>query len=676
MDFAAHMAKTNGSTDSTVGVQPDLKPPVKTELPEKLSNEQEIFIETAAEGKNILVDACIGSGKTTAIQALCNALPQSKVVLYLTYNKLLKADAKTKIKAYHVNVTNYHGFAYTYLRNAGITCGVSDLIQTFNREKPPIPEFSALILDEYQDIDQEISEMLEYIKHKNPGLQIIAVGDYEQKIYDKTSLDVRDFIDSFLEEYTRLEFTQCFRLSDELASQLGRIWEKNIKGVNPDCEIEIMGVRDALRFLSAQEPRDVLCLGARRGVMADVLNQLEDYFPEKYNKHTVYASIQERDGMVAAPEHAAIFSTFDASKGMERKICVVFDFTETQWAIRAAMPGTRYEILRNIFCVAASRGKDKIIFVKTDDILSEQTLRTPTDNAKIAEQEYIATMFDFKFKEDVEAAFATLDCKQLQPAGGKPIEIDRADALIDLSPVIGNYQEAVFFDKYDAHTMILDQIAENSSKSYLYKKSDEKSSLDQKLLILTAIQTNQDRYKNQVSLPLATEDQKQQLMDRLATELKPDEETQVGCGFRLQYARGPEDYIQISGKADVVKGPQGDETIWELKFVSELTSENFLQCACYMVALRKKSGILWNTRTNEKWLIKIPNPGGFLDAVLCAITKGAYKTRYRKTDSNKKPKQGSTTNKKTAGTKPASQYQPAIQPERPVKNKPKINKRK
>lgn len=85
-----------------------------------LSEEQSKFVEIAQKGKNILVDACIGSGKTTAIQALCKELPRDKKILYLTYNKLLKIDAKSKIHEKNVLVTNYHGFAYMSLVRMGV----------------------------------------------------------------------------------------------------------------------------------------------------------------------------------------------------------------------------------------------------------------------------------------------------------------------------------------------------------------------------------------------------------------------------------------------------------------------------------------------------------------------------------------------------------------------------
>lgn len=107
-----------------------------TPLDFQLSNEQQLFIEKALQGENILVDACIGSGKTTAIQNLCNELPSKKKVLYLTYNKLLKLDAKSKIRKKSIMITNYHGFASKILWERGISVGVSDLIQKVIQIKP------------------------------------------------------------------------------------------------------------------------------------------------------------------------------------------------------------------------------------------------------------------------------------------------------------------------------------------------------------------------------------------------------------------------------------------------------------------------------------------------------------------------------------------------------------
>lgn len=147
----------------------------------QLSDEQRIFMLNALSGKNILVDACIGSGKTTAIQHLCSAFPVTKKVLYLTYNKLLKLDARQKIKNGKVTVTNYHGFAYRELVKIGVPTNANESVQNFNKRKPKIDSYDVLIIDEYQDIELEFSELLEYIKANNPGIQIIAVGAYLEK---------------------------------------------------------------------------------------------------------------------------------------------------------------------------------------------------------------------------------------------------------------------------------------------------------------------------------------------------------------------------------------------------------------------------------------------------------------------------------------------------------------
>ena len=155
-----------------------------------LSSEQQDLVRLALDGKNVLCDACIGSGKTSTINVLCNEFDSSKEILYLTYNRLLKLDAQEKILNDNVTVQNYHGFASKILYRRGIkNVGQGEQIGMVLRKRVPVGHFDVLIIDEYQDINEEISKMLEYIKESNPGLQIIAVGDMKQKIYDQTSLD-------------------------------------------------------------------------------------------------------------------------------------------------------------------------------------------------------------------------------------------------------------------------------------------------------------------------------------------------------------------------------------------------------------------------------------------------------------------------------------------------------
>ena len=281
----------------------------------QLSEEQQDFVNKALEGHNILVNACIGSGKTTAIQLLCNQLPKKKKILYLTYNKLLKLDAKAKIRNTNVKVQNYDGIASTYLYRMGIKTGYGDQIPRFNEVKPVIDRYDILIIDEYQDIEQGHSQLLEHIKSYNPEIQIIAVGDMQQKIYDKTSLDVSEFIAHFLGEHIQLEFTLCFRLSAGLAEKLGRIWHKKIVGVNDSCIVEKMDMKQIVDFLSTQNPQDILCLGARYGDLSKTLNTLESRYSSIFNKQTVYASISDHDSIRATEpnEHTAIFTTFDSN---------------------------------------------------------------------------------------------------------------------------------------------------------------------------------------------------------------------------------------------------------------------------------------------------------------------------------------------------------------------------
>ncbi len=466
--------------------------------------------------------------------------------------------------------------------------------------------------------------MLVYIKSTNPTMQIIAVGDMEQKIYDKTTLSVPEFIEQFLGEHIKWDFTYCFRLSPDLATSLGRIWNKSIIGVNNNCIVEEMDVDAVVKFLSEQNPCDILCLGSRNGDLSKTLNLLEHKYSDKFNKSTVYASISDKDGAGATHPKptSAIFTTFDSSKGLERKICIVFDFVESYWQVRIEQPQQSYTILRNIFCVAASRGKERIIFVNSgEQMLSERTLSTEVDATNKFQNVDISGMFDFKYKEDVEECYSLLHVDLLTKLDDvSEIHITSKDELIDLSPCIGIYQEAVFFNGYDIDKSIKLWLDLNKNKKIL-STEDGNLPIDKKILILTSLETSQNRYRYQVATPFVSDTERQQIIERLGSQFTDDEVVQSPCVIDFSDKKEGKCLFSAQGFTDVVK----DGVVYELKFVSELTHEHFLQCACYVIALGLKKGILWNTRTNVKYEIKIPHKTKFLDAVAKTITKGFLK---------------------------------------------------
>ena len=578
---------------------------------EDLSTEQQQFIRYAVEGHNILVDACIGSGKTMAIQTLC-AMATKKRILYLTYNKLLKLDAKDRIRNSIVNVTNYHGFCYSELRRVGVNPGLSELIQTYNKVKPACVKYDVLILDEYQDIEQEIAEMLEHIKSCCPGIQIIAVGDMAQKIYDKTRLQVQEFITSFLDNYIPMEFTTCFRIGKEHAEMLGRIWNKKIIGANEDFKILTLYEHEAREIVAGLEPKQLLVLGSKAGKAQKFQNYLEKRYANVFNKHTLWSKIKDTEDATSPTPDCAIFTTYDGCKGMERDVCVLFDWSVSYWTVRLEKPDTKYEIMRNIFCVAASRAKKLLLIIKTDDPLTEEDLENPVATSMPYRDMAISEMFDYKFVEDVEAAYRSLSVTEIQPKGDE-ISVPVSDALIDLSPCIGHYQEAMYFDGYDIDTELEYHLAQ-ADTSYL-RKHYKNYSLDQKLLYLATLETKQYRYMNQVkSLPISQENRKR-IENRLAERFTRDEQVQKPCHLDVE---GEDVSFSINGIADVVK----DNIVYEVKFVSALSHVHILQTAMYMACMGYLKGRLWNVRNNQMLEITIPSRQKFLDLVMTAVTKG------------------------------------------------------
>lgn len=606
-------------------------------MPITLTAEQARFIEYAKQGHCVLVDACIGSGKTTAIQTACDVLPDDKNILYLTYNRRLLLEARSKIRNPNVDVHTFHSFAGTCLAGYGIACdSVKDAPEKFCEHVQAMKIYDVVVVDEYQDLEKNLADMLEHIGYvtynMRPGFmpQFLIVGDVDQKIYDYTRFDARRYVEGLLrrvdKDYRTVDFTTCFRLPAGYAAEIGQAWRKSIVGANASCRVETVKSLDKIvDLLSRYDAKDVLVLGANKGSRTEILNRLEHLHPAKFNRETVYSSIQDADADTANIDtsQAAIFTTYDSSKGLERPVCVVCDYTPGYLDSRLKY-STNRKILKNLFLVAASRGKNRIIFYvpsRGSRLAFESVGKVDGPTPIDMRPEPISTAFDYKLHEDVDACEALVEVETLSGPSGDVIPAKTRIGMMDISMLSGIYAQAVFFRKFDIDALVASAMAamlkgDTSIDLPRYQKSWP---LWRKVCYLCALETLQERYFYQVDQEYMDVTATGMLKDRLGTLFTGDEDVEVpgAIYLRANAMNGrPMGQKALNGRADVMT-----DELFELKFVNDVRTEHVLQTAAYVVAFGKPYGKLWNLRTGEMLKVEVPDRAAFLKALCKCVSR-------------------------------------------------------
>lgn len=603
-----------------------------------LTEEQQFFIDQALAGKNILVDACIGSGKTTAIQKACEAL-YPKQVLYLTYNRRLYDDACRKIHDGNTTIATFHRFAAQCCGYNGLAdTSVHTVCRTFISGVTQLKRYDVIIVDEYQDLRADTAGMLQTIcrlYHQNYNgfmPQFLIVGDMQQKIYDTSNFQADLFVRTLFdilknEQYMR--FTSCFRLAAGYAAQIGQAWRKSIVGCNPDSRVSDMGrLGDIAAVLKDYEPKDILVLGGKMGwgPRTQLQNMLENLYPEKFNKNTVYASTDDQDEMQSFDtSEAAIFTTYDSAKGLERRVCVVCDFTEKYLQARMKHAVSR-QILKNIFLVAASRGKERIIFYtgKTDQKLEFTAIGDLTGAMPIdMKPASISTAFDHKYEEDIQACADFITVEQIQAPEAR-IPATKTDGFIDLSPCIGIHAQATYFRDFDIDGMIQRDLVSALNAGLKLPVFNPKWSLQKKILYYTAMESGQLRYVKDVKRQFITKSSDRLVHARLAGVFDGTETVEKKCSITFSDAADASGLVigdkMLTGRCDVFSK---DGELYELKFVDTVSQNHHLQAALYAIAFDREYAVLWNLQDNAKYKVSVAQDeiSAFLQCVCRCISK-------------------------------------------------------
>ena len=72
-------------------------------------------------------------------------------------------------------------------------------------------------------------------------------------------------------------------------------------------------------------------------------------------------------------------------------------------------------------------------------------------------------------------------------------------------------------------------MAIDEDKRFLYTDEVKNSTLEEKILFVTSLETKQNRYRNQVAVPFISDTEENAICERLATRLSRDEDVQSGC---------------------------------------------------------------------------------------------------------------------------------------------------
>ncbi|NDB81492.1 MAG: hypothetical protein EB127_01895, partial [Alphaproteobacteria bacterium] len=129
-----------------------------------LSEEQQNIIDSIKTGRNVIVDACAGSGKSTTILAIAREFPEERI-LQLTYNSALRKDVQGKIAEEgieNLTVHTFHSLAVAiYMTTAHTDAGIRHILFTDMKPRYTIPGYSKIVLDEAQDMSLDYFRLMQ-----------------------------------------------------------------------------------------------------------------------------------------------------------------------------------------------------------------------------------------------------------------------------------------------------------------------------------------------------------------------------------------------------------------------------------------------------------------------------------------------------------------------------------
>ncbi len=365
----------------------------------KTSEEQNFIIENVKQNKNVIVDACAGSGKSTTILSTALQLSHLRFLL-ITYNSSLRKEMKEKIKSLdirNVAVHTYHSLAVNkYDPRAHTDSGIRQILYKNTPPSSPIKPQDIIVLDEAQDMTfLYFVFVLKFVKDMNHKFQLMVLGDYMQGLYEFKGSDIRfltlaqDIWQGFsllqTQDFQKCTLKMSYRITNEMASYVNDVMlgEQRLNACRAGPTVYYM--RDSTRNLQilvscrikeliqqGVDPSDIFVLGAsvkgENSQIRKIENVLTNAYIPCYVPMMEDAKIDEK-----VIEGKVVFSTFHCVKGRQRPYVFVVGFDQSYMSYFARnldqnrCPNTLY--------VATTRATQRLFLLESDQFVEDRPLK-------------------------------------------------------------------------------------------------------------------------------------------------------------------------------------------------------------------------------------------------------------------------------------------------------------
>jgi hypothetical protein len=365
------------------------------------ASEEQVNIVEQYRENNVKIDAVAGSGKTTTAYYIGKEFSED-LILLLTYNAKLRLETREKLEengVSNVEVHTYHSFCVKYYDRKCFKDGpMKKLVDKDNKSLKEF-QYRRIICDEAQDITPLYYRLIHKI-YKDNGCEVLKciMGDEKQSIYGFNGADER-FVtkaETLFKTGDNISWVNCrlstsFRITKGMADFInhGCLQHERIhslkegnKPIYLNCDVfenqykptsrnKIFRILEKL--LQTYSPEDIFILApsikSEKTPVRVLENKLKRILPD-INIFIPTSDEEKIDEKVIAGK--IVFSTFHQSKGLERKVAVIYNVDDSYFTFYKKEIDPR--IFVNELYVAFTRASEVLVLIHNETNLQLQFL--------------------------------------------------------------------------------------------------------------------------------------------------------------------------------------------------------------------------------------------------------------------------------------------------------------